>query len=129
MDNPNKQLLEEEIARLFNELSDLDFDSEEYKTTMNELVKLIDRSNEVQKIEIEHDDKVKSRERDYELKRKQMDIDKKDRMIDHTIAAAGILIPSFLTIWGTILSLKFEETGSVTTIMGRGFINKLLPKK
>ena len=29
----------------------------------------------------------------------------------------------------TLTSLKFEEEGTVTTIVGRGFVNKLLPKK
>ena len=60
---------------------------------------------------------------------KQMEEEKKDRWIKNGLAAAGIIIPTLVTIWGTVKSIKFEETGTITTIMGRGFINKLLPKK
>ena len=55
--------------------------------------------------------------------------EKRDRRIKNGITIAGIVIPSLITIWGTIKSLNFEKEGTVTTIMGRGFINKLLPKK
>ena len=55
--------------------------------------------------------------------------EKRDRRIKNGITIAGIVIPSVITIWGTIKSLNFEKEGTVTTIMGRGFINKLLPKK
>lgn len=129
MDYNNKKLLEEEIERQFNVLRDLDVNSEEYQTTLNNLVKLIDRSNESNKIENEHDEKFRSWESDHELKIEQINNDKKDRLFDHIVAAASIIVPTIVTIWGTKVSLKFEETGSVTTIMGRGFINKLLPKK
>lgn len=129
MDYNNKKLLEDEIERHFNVLSDLDVESEEYQKAFNNLVKLIDRSNESNKIENEYEEKSKSCERDYELKLKQLNNDKKDRVVDHIIAAASIIVPTIVTIWGTRVSLKFEETGSITTVMGRGFINKLLPKK
>ena len=81
-------------------------------------------------------EKVEARRREKEqfeaeqkLKLKQMEEDKKDRLIKNCMTAAGIVIPSVLTIWGTLKSLEFEKTGTVTTIMGRGFINKLLPRK
>lgn len=129
MDYNNKKLLEDEIERHFNVLSDLDVESEEYQKAFNNLVKLIDRSNESNKIKNEYEEKIKSCDRDYELKLKQLDNDKKDRVVDHIIAVASIVVPTIVTIWGTRVSLKFEETGSITTVMGRGFINKLLPKK
>ena len=58
-----------------------------------------------------------------------MDEEKKDRLVKNIITAAGIVLPLVITVWGTKVSLKFEEEGTFTTIMGRGFINKLLPKK
>ena len=63
------------------------------------------------------------------MRTQQMNNEQRDRMITNAITAAGIVIPSLITIWGTFKTLKFEEQGTVTTIMGRGFINKLLPKK
>ena len=66
---------------------------------------------------------------DYDLKVKQIEEEKKDRLVKNCLTAAGIVIPVWVTIWGTLKTLEFEKTGTVTTIMGRGFINKLLPKK
>ena len=59
----------------------------------------------------------------------KMEEEKKDRLVKNCISIGGIVLPVAVTIWGTLKSLKFEESGTVTTIMGRGFINKLLPKK
>ena len=79
------------------------------------------------------DDKVRlakeQAEFDKSLKDKQLEEEKKDRLIKNCIAVASIAIPSLITIWGTLKSFEFEKEGTVTTIMGRGFVNKLLPKK
>ena len=58
-----------------------------------------------------------------------MEEDRKDRRFKNGIALGGIVLPLAVTIWGTLKTLKFEEEGTVTTMMGRGFINKLIPKK
>ena len=57
-----------------------------------------------------------------------MEEEKKDRLIKNILTGAGIIIPLGVTVWGTLKTLKFEEEGTVTTLMGRGFINKLFPK-
>lgn len=147
MNQKNRQLLEDEISAEFNTLKDMELGSEQYKTTVDQLTKLMDRSISLEKLDNESDDKVKDRESDMNykteqlandkeyrdsdiaLRKEQMDNDKRDRLIVNIITAAGIIIPSFITVWGTYKTLKFEEQGTVTTIMGRGFINKLLPKK
>ena len=66
---------------------------------------------------------------DVDFKQKQIEEERKDRLIRNCISAAGIVIPSLITIWGTLKTFKFEEDGTITTVMGRGFINKLLPTK
>lgn len=147
MNQKNRQLLEDEISAEFNTLNDMELGSEPYKTVVDQLTKLMDRSISLEKLDNEADDKVKDRESDMNykteqltndkeyrdsdiaLRKEQMDNDKRDRLIVNIITAAGIIIPSFITVWGTYKTLKFEEQGTVTTIMGRGFINKLLPKK
>ena len=58
-----------------------------------------------------------------------MEDERKDRLVRNGITIASIVIPTAVTIWGTLKSFKFEETGTVTTTIGRGFINKLIPKK
>ena len=120
-----KTLLRDEIATELENLKGIPLGTTEYETTVNGLTKLMDRSIEMDKIEVEVDKQYIEND----LKIKQMGDENKDRLIRNGIAVAGIVIPSLLTVWGTIKSIKFEQEGTITTIMGRGFINKLLPKK
>ena len=140
-------LLHEEIQDGFEDLNRMERGTETHKTTVDELAKLLDRAIEIErieveakdrdnareieikKIEIEADERAKAREIEASLKRAQMEEDRKDRRFKNGIAVGGIVLPLAVTIWGTFKTLKFEEEGTVTTIMGRGFINKLIPKK
>lgn len=125
----NEQLLHDEIEDEFKYLKDLEVGTEQYKVTVDGLVKLVDRAIEIDKLNLEAEEKSKNRKNDKEFKQQQIEDERKDRLIRNCISAAGIVIPSLLTIWGTLKTFKFEQDGTVTTIMGRGFINKLLPKK
>ena len=122
-------LLHEEIQDGFDALSRMERGTEIHKTTVDEVAKLFDKAIEIEKIEIEAKEKAKAREIEASLKRAQMEEDRKDRRVKNGIALGGIVLPLAVTIWGTFKTLKFEEEGTVTTIMGRGFINKLIPKK
>lgn len=120
-----KEQLDSEISQELDELKNLDMESETYKVAVDCVSKLIDKRNDMEKIDLEARKLDLSQQKDKELN----DYNKKDQIIRHAISIGGIIIPVFVTIWGTYKTLKFEETGTVTTIMGRGFINKLLPKK
>lgn len=112
------EMLGDELTREFDELSKLEVGTDAYRTAVEGVTKLTDRLIEVEKMNVENQNK-----------QKQMDDERKDRSIKNVLTAAGILVPTVVTVWGTFKSFKFEETGTITTIMGRGFINKLLPKK
>lgn len=122
-------LLHDEIKSELEELKKIELGSEKYKVTVDGLTKLVDKAIEMDKLNIEVHEKVESRENDNDLKLKQMEEERKDRFVRNGIAVAGIVIPTMVTIWGTIKTIEFEKEGTITTIMGRGFINKLLPKK
>ena len=122
-------LLHEEIQDGFDSLSRMERGTEIHKTTVDEVAKLFDKAIEIEKIEIEAKERAKAREVEASLKRAQMEEDRKDRRVKNGIAIGGIVLPLAVTIWGTFKTLKFEEEGTVTTMMGRGFINKLIPKK
>lgn len=114
-----EKLLQEEISNEFAYLNGMELGTEEYKITVEGLTKLIDRSIEMEKIKTDSDERTKNQKED-----------QKDRWIKSGIDIAGILIPSCLTIWGTISTLKYDKEGVIpSTLMGRGFINKLLPRK
>lgn len=122
-------VLHEEIHNEFEELKKLEVGSEGYRTAVDEICKLLDRAIEYDKLDAECNDKSLNRgfEEDYKLQ--LAEDEKRDRRIKNIITIVSIAVPSVITIWGTIVSLNFEKEGTITTIMGRGFINKLLPKK
>lgn len=122
-------VLHEEIHNEFGELKKLEVGSEGYRTAVDGICKLLDRAIEYDKLDSECNDKSLNRgfEEDYKLQ--LAEDEKRDRRIKNIITIVSIAVPSLITIWGTIVSLNFEKEGTITTIMGRGFINKLLPKK
>lgn len=122
-------LLNQEINSQFDDLKGLQVGSKEHATAVEGLAKLVDKAIEMERFEMTHDEDVKAREKELELKEMQMKEEKKDRFIKNLLTGASILIPTMVTIWGTKASFEFEKEGTITTIMGRGFINKLLPKK
>lgn len=119
----------DEIQDEMTYLKGIQVGTEEYRTAVDGITKLTDRVIELERIEDERAEKEKAREFEAEQKRKQLEKESKDRFISNCITIAGIVVPSVITIWGTLASFEFEKEGTVTTIMGRGFINKLLPKK
>lgn len=124
-----RTLLRDEIQNELEELRKMELGNEKYKVTVDGLTKLIDRSIEFEKIDIQSKERIEDRNIDLEFKEKENIDEQKDRLIKNGIAVAGIVIPAALTIWGTIVSLNFEKEGTVTTTIGRGFINKLILKK
>lgn len=124
-----EDLLVDELDAQFTKLRTKDLKPEEEKAVVETLAKLMDRKIEMDRVHNDCVDKKAIRESELLMKQQQIEDEKKDRLIKNILSAAGIALPLLVTIWGTKVSLKFEEEGTFTTIMGRGFINKLLPKK
>lgn len=113
-----RELLNDRIQDELAYLSGIDAKSDEYDKAVDGVTKLLDRAIELEKISIEDARKAET-----------IDDERKDRKVKNAISVASIVVPVAVTIWGTFKSLNFEKEGTVTTIMGRGFIQKLLPKK
>ena len=127
-----KVQLETEISSELDTLSSMTVGTDEYKITVESLSKLIDKVNDADKIDLEKKKQELSENMELDKWNKEKELNafnKKNQLIAHGISIGAIIIPVLVTIWGTYKTLKFEETGTVTTIMGRGFIGKLLPKK
>lgn len=122
-------MLREEIQDEIAELGKLDLGSETYKTTVDGVTKLLDRANEMKKIDAEARDRAESREIEIRLKNEQMQDDKKDRIVKNILTALSIGGGFVLTVWGANKSWKFEETGTVTNGPGKEFMKKLFRMK
>ena len=55
--------------------------------------------------------------------------DRMDRWVKNILTGVGIVSSTALAVWGTLKSFEFEKEGTVTTIMGRGWVNRLFGKK
>ena len=124
-----KHLLNVEIEAEIKELNKMEVGSEGHKAAVDALAKLLDKSIEMDKVDIEATERYDSREAENELKWQQVNDEKKDRFVKNVLTGVSIIGGFGLTVWGTIKSINFEKDGTITTIMGRGFIQKLLPKK
>ena len=120
-----KETLYKEIEDELQALNEIEVGTDEYKSSVDGVTKLLDRAIEIEK----HEAEIKEREAERIAKNIQVAEEQKDRVVKNYISAGGVVLPLLVTIWGTLKSFKFEKDGTVTTIMGRGFINKLLPKK
>ena len=120
-----KETLYKEIEDELQALNEIEVGTDEYKSSVDGVTKLLDRAIEIEK----HEAEMKEREAERIAKNLQVAEEQKDRVVKNYISAGGVVLPLLVTIWGTLKSFKFEKDGTVTTIMGRGFINKLLPKK
>ena len=125
--NVEKKLLDELEAE-FEDLKDVPMGTEEYKISVDGLTKLVDRAIEINKLNSEFDARHDEHEIEMEMKVKQFEEEKKDRKWKNGISVAGIVVPIVVTVWGTLKTLKFEETGTVTTNAGRSFMNRLFKK-
>lgn len=110
--------LHEELVDELDHLSKMEVGSEEYTKTVDGWTKLADRAIEMEKLSSENAEKERAHEEE-----------RKDRWIRHGLTAFGIILPVAVTIWGTVKSFEFEKEGTITTLMGRGFMNRLFPKK
>lgn len=121
----NEIMLHEEIKNELEELSKLGVGSDEYKVAVDGVTKLMDRAIKIDELNSNAKDKVESREAEYDFKQKQMNEEKKDRIVKNIITGFSIGIPAAVAIWGTIITLKFDEVGTITSIAGKEHTRKI----
>lgn len=122
-------LLNEEIESELKELKKLQVGTEEYKIAVDGISMLMDRSLATIKLRNDMDEADITRESDNELKHEQLKNDRRGKRIQHIAEVTCTVLQVSVTIWGVLKSLKFEETGTITTNVGRGFMNRILSKK
>jgi hypothetical protein len=121
IENQLRKTVHDELA----ELEGVELGSEQYKVAVDGITKMADRV-----LAFENQESTKAlAEAEYKLKQKEAAEEKKDRFIRNVISVVAIVVPAGLTVWGTCKSLRFEIDGTVTTSIGRGFVNLLLPRR
>ena len=123
------RLLRDEIQDEFEGLSKMELGTETYKVTVDGVTKLVDRVIEIDKINDDREERRKKQAAEDALKAEEMKMERRDRRIKHGLTVLGIAVPAGVTVWGTLVMLQYEKEGIVSSMIGRGFVNKLLPKK
>ena len=121
-------LLHTEMANEFDKLEGMEVGSDKYIKTVDGLTKLMDRAIKIDELNEVHERELESREFEKSLKLKEFEEEKRDRLIKNCLTGAGIGLPLLFYGWGVLKSLKFEETGTVTSLMGRATFLNLIPK-
>lgn len=122
-------MLRDEVKKELEELKSVELGSQKYKDAVEGISELTDKAIKLDSVAFEQDVKLQELELEAKHKLEEMKIERRDRWLKHGIAIGSILLTTGVTLWGTLASFEFEKEGSITTIMGRGFINKLLPRK
>lgn len=116
-----KNMLESEIKNGLDEITHMSCESKEYGSAVENLKILMDEYLKFEEAEQREEKELE------EKKRKLFDriTDAVDKASKILLGIGGIAVPALLSVWGTKMTLKFEETGTVTTIAGREFIRSL----
>ena len=103
-----------EIDDRFDDLAKMDPASKEYSTAVDSVTKLMDRAIEIEKLESSGTQNEK-----------QMKEERKSRIVKNLIDVGGIVLPLAVTLWGVKASLYFEDSNTVTTTVGRKFMDRM----
>ncbi len=121
-----KELVTDELERQLGSLEDLEFGSQEYHQAIVDTSILLDKHNDIERIEIDRHEKTKSREQEKDLKEKEMKDERLERIVKNTITVGTFIISLGVTIWANVDSKRFEQGFTQTTEAGRNSTRKLL---
>ena len=119
-----KELLEQTLEKqieLANEAS-----GDERYARIEETVKLVDRYNEMNRIDLDHDDKLQSREMEKDFKREEMRESKRDRQWKNGVAIGTFIGSTVVFIGMNLFSMRFEQEFVQSTEAGKNSTRKLL---
>ena len=116
--------LYDEIGYRFEDLHETKLGSEERKAAFNELDRMYDKAIELERIEAESRDKAAARESEKLMKEQQAKLEKRDVWIKVGVETAKFVFTALVTVCLVNKTLKFEETGTVTTMAGRNIIQR-----
>lgn len=131
-----EELLEEELIEQIKALSELEPGSDKKSKAIEDLSKLYRVRIEENKTVWDADEKYNRRvldeklnTKDSDFKSRQMTEQVKDRYFKVGVAAAELMIPLiFYGVWMN-KGFKFEETGTITSGVFKGLINRFRPTK
>lgn len=121
-----KHRLDEEILNEIDNLGRATIGSDEYEANIDGVAKLLDKKIELEKLENERLDKAEAREADVDIRLKQINEAKKERMMDNGVRIGTTIFTAGVFLIGFVASTNFEKEGTLTTEGGRSSLRNLL---
>ena len=100
--------------------------TEQYSTAVNGVTKLADKIIDLEKIEIEREERIKDRDTEIELKSQQMEIDKRDKRNQNLVNVVKIAVPTVAGFAMGIISMKWEKLETITSTAGRQALKDII---
>ena len=116
--------LREELIDEIGELNKLQVGSDEYKIAADGVSKIADRVIEMEKFRVENETKLKAQEMEYEMKLIEIEENRKDRFARNAINVGTFVGGLGFSFLATKWTFKFEETGSISSMVGRQVLQK-----
>lgn len=131
-----KTNLEETINTGLEQMNRLDVSSDEFKKGAGSLGTLMEHLENMEKTENEYSVKMEeirsndeNKREDLELRKKQAKVDGRHKWGDKVLKVLDIAVPATITVVGTLLTFAFETDNTVTTQIGRDYLNRIVPKR
>lgn len=126
-------MLAETVAHHIDYIDGLTPGSEEYNKAISTLDTLYKPWLEIKKVESEYDDRISQRIHEKEVREAELEqkekFDKLASGIQLGLGILGVLVPTIGYGLTTNQILRFEQTGTVTSLAGRNHFNKIRPTK
>lgn len=117
-----EKLMNDELVCRLTDLQGLKVESPEYRTGVDSVTKLANALVEMKKTEAD----IAAQEEETRLKHKQQKSETFDKIARNAIQFVAVGGGIGVTVWGTVKSLKFEETGVCTSTAAKKFFANAL---
>lgn len=122
-----KQKLNEAIVSQLEMIDDMD--GEERKNAIADLAKLYQLKLDEDKLSLEWEHLIRDNTNETMREKSKLDEQVKDRYFRTGIAAAELIIPLIFYAFWVRAGFKFEQTGTITSGVFKGVVNRLKPTK
>lgn len=112
-------------------LSDIDpvKDKELYRTQMNRLTDIEKQLTELERIELQIENDAANHDMDEQIKRDQMELDRKDRNTKNFIEFGKFVLPVVAAVGMGLFSMKWEKVDVLTSTAGKASLRDALKMK
>lgn len=112
-------------------LSDIDpvKDKELYRTQMNRLTDIEKQLTELERIELQIENDAANHDMDEQIKRDQMELDRKDRNTKNFIEVSKFVLPVVAAVGMGLFSMKWEKVDVLTSTAGKASLRDALKMK